>query len=196
VTNGSQSSGVLSSNTGSIDLSGLTVGNYAFGAGSVNTSSNNLSALDFGNFLSTGAGNPGMLQIEVSATGLTSSNSALINFLTLASGNVLDGALSSMTIHTYVDTTNAEFGTQSLLDTIQIGNVGGGGVFGQSKSALWTALASPFSETLILDLTLAGNSDLSGDSSVVPTPAPEPGSLILMGSGLLALVALRRWRAS
>jgi hypothetical protein len=196
VTNGSQTSGVLSSNTGSIDLNGLVVGNYTFGVGAVNTSPNNLSAIDFTNFSTTGAANPGMLQIEVSATGLLSSIPSLINFLTLATGNVLSGALSSMTIYTYADNTNAVFGTQSLLDTLKVGAIGNGAFFGTSQTALWNALASPFSETLIIDLTLASNSDLSADTSVVPTPAPEPGSLLLMGSGLLALVALRRWRGA
>ena len=195
MTNDGASTGELSGN-GGIDVSGLTVGNYTIGAGVVSTTPNNLSALDLANFSTTAGGTPGLLQIQVSATGLTAPIPSLVNFVTQATGNILDGALLSMTIYTYVDTTNAVFGMQTLLDTITINQTKAGYNYDQTQNALWEALVNPFSETFIIDLTLAGNSDISSDTSLVPTPAPEPASFAILGFGLLTLVGARRWLGS
>jgi hypothetical protein len=191
MTNDGASSGELSGN-GGIDISGLTVGNYTIGAGVVSTTPNNLSALDFANFATTNGGTPGLLQIEVSATGLSAPIPTLVNFITQATGNILDGALLSMTIYTYADSTNAVFGMQTLLDTITINRTNAGFNYDQTQNALWEVLNNPFSETFIIDLTLAGDSDISSDTSLVPSPAPEPASVAIMGFGLLTLVAARR----
>jgi hypothetical protein len=171
------------------------VGNYTIGAGVVSTTPNNLSALDFANFATTGGGTPGLLQIEVSATGLTAPIPSLVNFVTQATGNILTGALLSMTISTYTDSTNSVFGMQNLLDTITINQTNAGSNYDQTKSGLWEVLNNPFSETFIIDLTMASDSDISSDTSLVPTPAPEPASFAIMGFGLLTLAATRRrWR--
>jgi hypothetical protein len=191
LTNGSQTSGVITG-TGSIDVSGLTVGNYDIGAGVVNTTPNNLYALDLANFSTTGSGTPGQLQIEVSETGLTAPATALLNYLTQATGNILNGSLLSMTVTTYADAANTAFGTQTLLDTVTIGATGAGNSYSKSANALYAALSNPFSETFIIDLTLASNSDISADTSLVGTPAPEPASYALLATGLLALGWVRR----
>ena len=195
ITNGGSTTGVLTGD-GSINITGLTVGNYQIGVGSVNTTPNNLSALDFANFSTSSAGTPGLLEIQVSATGLSAPIPSLVNFLTQATGNVLDGALLGMTVYTYADSTNKAFGTQTLLDTITIGAVGGGGTYNKTANALFNVLKNPFSETFVIDLTLANNSDISSDTSLVPNAVPEPASIALFGIGALALFGLRRRMSS
>jgi hypothetical protein len=191
ITNGNDSTGQLSGTSG-IDISGLQVGAYTIGAGDVSTTANNPLALDFTNFSTTGGGaNPGVLQIIVCATDLTAPIGSVINFLTQATGNVLDGTLISMTVQTYVDTTNAIDGMQHLLSTMFIGQHGAGSQYNQQIGALFQLLKAPFSETFVIDLQLSNNADISGDTDMDPQIS-EPAALTLFGTALLAMCVARR----
>jgi hypothetical protein len=188
--NGTATTGLLSGGT-SLDVSGITVGNYAIGAGVVNESANNPLAVDFANFSTTGSANPGVLQIFVSLTGLTAPIGSVINFLTQATGNIISGSLVGMYIQTYVDNTDAVGGMQTLLSTMTIGPDGVGQTYNQSVSALYKLLAGPFSETFVIDLQLASNSDISSDTDLDPT-IPEPASYAILATGLLGMLAMRK----
>jgi hypothetical protein len=188
--NGTASTGIISGQTG-IDVSGLTVGNYNIGAGVVNTTANNPLAVDFANFATTGGTSPGILQIFVSVTGLTAPIGSVINFLTQATGNVLSGALVGMYIQTYVDNTNTIGGMQTLLSTMTVGPQGTGTQYDQSVSALYKLLSGPFSETFVIDLQLASNSDISSDTDLDPT-IPEPASYAVFATAMLGMFMMRR----
>jgi hypothetical protein len=188
---GSDSTGIISGTT-SIDVSGITVGDYSIGAGIVNTTTNNPLAIDFANFSTTGAANPGILQIFVSQTGLTAPIGSVINYLTQATGNILSGSLVGMYIQTYVDSTDAVGGMQTLLSTMTIGPNGTGTTYDESTSALYQLLSSgPFSETFVIDLELSSNSDISSDTDLNPT-IPEPASIAMFGTALLGMYMMRR----
>src|SRR4029453_3116380 len=51
----------------------------------------------------------------------------------------------------------------------------------------------PFSLTQILTIHSTGSLLYSGDGSITPRALPEPGTLLLIGAGLLGLIG-RRWR--
>jgi hypothetical protein len=189
--NGTQSTGLLSGGT-SIDVSGITVGNYDIGAGVVNESANNPMAVDFANFSTTGGANPGVLQVFVSVTGLTAPIGSVINYLTQATGNIISGSLVGMYIQTYVDNTDTVGGMQTLLSTLSIGSYGSGSTYNESVAALYQLLTGgPFSETFVIDLQLASNSDISSDTDLDPT-IPEPASYAMLATGLLGMLAMRK----
>ncbi len=93
-------------------------------------------------------------------------------------------------LQTYLDNSNAEFGTATML-----ANYGPASVIGGYQSTA-IAPASPFSITTIAHITTfnASASDKASGSLDMNAKVPEPGTLLLLGSGLLGLMFHRRSR--
>jgi hypothetical protein len=122
----------------------------------------------------------GWLDIELTDTGFTAQDAALF----LASiGGTTSGSVS---YKTYFDASNAEFGKATELTSFsELGPA-----FASSASAILTS-ATPYSLTLLVRVTHAGAQASSFDATI---KVPEPGTLLLLGAGCLALVPLMRRR--
>ncbi|HEY3910687.1 MAG TPA: hypothetical protein VGM07_12460 [Stellaceae bacterium] len=118
----------------------------------------------------------GTLTVSLSETGFTTTTESKL-FLSDITGNY---SYSNATMSTYFDTTDTPFGTGTLLAS---------GLLDNQESLLSVPpITGPYSLTEIVTLTAGANAWASIDSSIVDTP--EPGSLPLLGAGLLALALL------
>jgi hypothetical protein len=183
-----------SSGTGSIVIApGVTYGDFTFNvvSGTGNpVNSNGVLDLNTINVTTTTLAASHTLTIELTQTGLT----GIVNpdtFLSQFSGTLFGVTSEKMT--TYIDTTNAAFGTGTPLSTLTLTTTGG-----NSFTSASVATTSPFSETEIITAVFAPTNtgdhlnsgvDLSPSSAV-----PEPVSISLIGGGLalLGIFRLRR----
>lgn len=159
-----------------------------FGTFSTNVEVNNVVtdplSIDLGS-TNVSTSTPGTLVITASVSGLTAPI-GLEQFLTQFSGN-FSGAVTSVSLQSFVDDTNTLFGTGTPLDSLSSSN----SPF--SKSSLdAAATVNPFALTEVLTVTTSGAASLSLDASI--TAVPEPASLALFGTAFAGLVALRRRR--
>lgn len=153
-----------------------TIGNFTtsldFGAGfpAVGLPANpilDLTSLD----LTTGTAG-GTLTISLTETGFAGTTAATL----FASGFVGKYVNSTATMSTYLDPTNAPFGTGTLLSS--------GLLDGQTGSVTEPVIAGPYSLTEIVTVTAGANSLASIDAAIID--APEPASLSLLAAALLA----------
>jgi hypothetical protein len=115
----------------------------------------------------------GTLTVSLTETDFTGAPGTF-NFLSSITGNYVH---STASMNTYLDTTDAHFGTGTLLS--------GGLVDNQAAGASTFPGAGPYSLTEIVTVTAGANSLTSLDTTIIQTP--EPGSLPLLGAALLAL---------
>lgn len=125
--------------------------------------------------LTTGSAG-GTLTVSLTETGFTTSTDAR-QFLSDITGVYTN---SNATMSTYFDTTNTAFGTGTLLSSGLLDN--------QQSIASVPPIAGPYSLTEIVTVTAGAHSLASIDAAIIDTP--EPGSLPLLGAGLLMLTAL------
>ncbi len=118
----------------------------------------------------------GTLTVSLTETGFTAT-ADIKQFLSDITG-VYSNSQASMS--TYFDTTNTPFGTGTLLASGLLDN--------QQQVVSVPPIAGPYSLTEIVTVTAGANSLASIDSGIIDTP--EPGSLPLLGAGLIALAAL------
>lgn len=180
---GSYNSGVLNTTM----ISGLLgSGNFSFDV-SVNNSPGNSS----GSFLDSTWGaydlagtSGGTITISASATDYTSPTAgSLANLFSSIGGTNSSATLTSA--QAWVDNSNALFGTGPI--TTSQGPFSTS-AFSDNASTAFVA-ANPFSITQQIVLTVGARGYTTGDFS---SKVPEPGSLALIGLGLLAAGALRR----
>jgi hypothetical protein len=153
----------------SIDLSSLSIQNNTGIAGN---STVTITAGDTGFTLPTG--NPSVLKSTASATAAgTNSKDASIAF------------------NSYIDTTNAQFGTQQGTPTINLDPVHPGASVSDNEFAGVNAVAA-YSLTQIEQITLANGDKLTDGSTGTTVFAPAPGGLLLALSGA-PLLGIASW---
>ena len=139
-----------------------TIGN-AYNTSSINTSSNSA----------------GVLTVEATVTGLTSPLGTYYMLSGLTS-NLLTGGALSVAETTYLDPANVAFGMTDKLASNTFTSIGNDNVL-----ATTPALTGPYSLTEMFVVTATGTG--SANSTISMTDVPEPGSLLLLGTGLLGL---------
>ena len=128
----------------------------------------------------------GSYYVEVSENSLSGSN---LSWSELANGNQNPGASTS--VSAYVDPGNGLFtGASTLCGSGPISTT----VVAYSCSSGTQSLGSPFSLTQVVGITVTGSGTAgsSGDVQLDQKQVPEPSSLVMLGSGLIGLVGLRR----
>jgi hypothetical protein len=128
----------------------------------------------------------GTYYVEVSENNLSGSN---LSWTELANGNQNPGA--STFVSAYVDPLNGLFtGGSTLCSSGPISTTS----VAYSCSSGTQSLGSPFSLTQVVGITVTGSGTAgsSGDVQLDQKQVPEPSSLVMLGSGLIGLVGLRR----
>ncbi|MGH7116190.1 MAG: PEP-CTERM sorting domain-containing protein [Stellaceae bacterium] len=119
----------------------------------------------------------GTLTVSLTETGFTTTTD-IRQFLSDITGVYTN---SNATMNTYFDTTNTAFGTGTLLSSGLLDN--------QQGLVSVPPITGPYSLSEIVTVNAGPNALASIDAAIIDTP--EPGSLPLLGAGLLVLGALR-----
>jgi hypothetical protein len=122
----------------------------------------------------------GWLDIELTDTGFTAQDAA---YALASLGGTTSGSVS---YKTYFDTSNTAFGKATELTSVSSLS----GAFANTSSNILTS-AGLYSLTLLVRISHTGLQASSFDAAV---KVPEPGTLLLLGAGCLALVPLMRRR--
>jgi len=145
----------------------------------------------------SGVNGLGLLTIDTTSTDFVSPGlpKGFLTSTVSASADGLNGTTASLTFNSYLDSTNAEFGTQQGTPTIgPLALSAGNSVSGNTFATVNVATPYSLSQTELISLN---NGDLLFDGSSgtsLTTPAPPGLALALAGLPFVALGWLRRRR--
>jgi hypothetical protein len=177
--------------SGNVNIPGISYGTFTI---------NDVSAQDFAVLgppgllnsqnLDISSSRPGILTIWITAQGLSFTGAQ--SFASSFAVNALSGSIVAVEESTYFSPTNGRYNVgQTLLNSASFVGIGSSGPL--TTSGLTSGTYSVTEQYVIFDIgSRQGNDNVTIDLSA--SPVPEPGSLLLVGSGLVlaGLLCYRR----
>lgn len=171
----------------------VTVGSWTAQGTAIGTPPLDLGSL-FSNTLAVNTDGPGTFTLWVTEAGLTGPLGE-VDFFSGLTTNLLTGAITSVTETTSLQLNNTVPGPFVPIGTILDTATFTTSLQTQSAHFLIDPGAGPYSltERYIINATGAGSANLTIDLQALQ-PVPEPSTMMLMGSGLVGVVAYARRR--
>jgi hypothetical protein len=179
---GGTSTGDVSGSTDVVTAS-VSVGNFTL---NIATGASNFAPtiMDLNDISGSNAAG-GDLTIQFSDTDFANIPSVTMKF----AGTLDAPAGSTVSLANWFGSSNTLFSLGTLLGSF---GAFGPGAFSQTLASVLPGSPNPFSLTQILTIHSTGSLLYSGDGSI--TPLPEPGTMVLLGTGLVGLARAARRR--
>lgn len=178
--------GDLSPNAGEIIFSG-SIGmfdtNIVTGVTKPKIGGQGFPVLDLSSLEVNSIGGNATLSIMFSETGFGPLDSGVNGFKTSVSNNTLMGT-ALIGFSTYYDSSNVLFGQASQLASLSLDSSG------SAAASSFIIPSEPFSLTSVINISASGKTNTFVSEKIVPTP--EPGTLLMLGSGLMGIAFYAR----